>query len=478
MACGILSWGAYIPKRRLERSAIAAAHAWMAPSLKNLGKGMRAYCNWDEDAVTMAVEAARLCIEGRARETIGQISVASTTAPFADLQASAIAAAALRLPSTCGTLDFAGSQRVGVSALAEGLRPAGIDKLIIASERPNAKPASTQEMQYGAGAAAFTTGEGDVAAELIGSATRMALFVDHFRATGATHDYYWEERWIRDEGFLKIGASTVSEALAACGAEAASVDHFIFTAAGRGAGAVVAKACSIKFEAVADVLDLECGYTGAAHSLLMLADVLDRATPGQIIVVAGFGQGCEVLVFRTTDAITGLRPRLSVAAQLQSGIVDGAYLRLASFYGEIAPDFGMRAERDTKTALTEQYRSADQIYGFVAGKCGACGTVQFPQLSYCVECQAPANGFEDLSLAPEKARVLTYTADSLAYHPAPPFYVGFAQFENGARLLMEFVDVDPDRFDVGTPLEMRFRIKERDTQRGYDRYFWKATPVL
>jgi hypothetical protein len=25
----------------------------------------------------------------------------------------------------------------------------------------------------------------------------------------------------------------------------------------------------------------------------------------------------------------------------------------------------MRAERDTKTALTEQYRSADQVYGFV-----------------------------------------------------------------------------------------------------------------
>jgi uncharacterized OB-fold protein len=63
------------------------------------------------------------------------------------------------------------------------------------------------------------------------------------------------------------------------------------------------------------------------------------------------------------------------------------------------------------------------------------------------------------------------------YHPAPPLYIGFAQFNNGARLLMEFVDVRADTFDVGRPLRMRFRIKEKDTVRGYYRYFWKAAPV-
>jgi uncharacterized OB-fold protein len=42
---------------------------------------------------------------------------------------------------------------------------------------------------------------------------------------------------------------------------------------------------------------------------------------------------------------------------------------------------------------------------------------------------------------------------------------------------MEITDVGPKGIDVGTPLEMRFRIKERDRLRGYDRYFWKAVPV-
>jgi hypothetical protein len=30
--------------------------------------------------------------------------------------------------------------------------------------------------------------------------------------------------------------------------------------------------------------------------------------------------------------------------------------------------------------------------------------------------------------------------------------------------------------DVGTELEMTFRIKEQDKMRHYERYFWKAIP--
>jgi uncharacterized OB-fold protein len=56
-------------------------------------------------------------------------------------------------------------------------------------------------------------------------------------------------------------------------------------------------------------------------------------------------------------------------------------------------------------------------------------------------------------------------------------YVGLVQFDIGARMLMEMTDVGPAGIDVGTPLEMRLRIKERDKIRHFDRYFWKAVPV-
>jgi uncharacterized OB-fold protein len=56
-------------------------------------------------------------------------------------------------------------------------------------------------------------------------------------------------------------------------------------------------------------------------------------------------------------------------------------------------------------------------------------------------------------------------------------YVGFVQYEVGARLLMEMVDVGPEGIETGTPLRIVYRIKETDTVRSFNRYFWKATPV-
>jgi uncharacterized OB-fold protein len=139
----------------------------------------------------------------------------------------------------------------------------------------------------------------------------------------------------------------------------------------------------------------------------------------------------------------------------------------------------MRAEKSIKTALTEQYRSSGQLAGFVAGRCRCCNTVQFPQLPYCVNpsCNAPRENFDAYPLFDEPAEVLTHTGDWLSYHPAPPLYVGFVQFKQGARLLMEMVDVGATGLDVGTPLRMVLRIKDVDKARGYPRYFWKATPL-
>jgi 3-hydroxy-3-methylglutaryl CoA synthase len=477
MAFGITAWGAYIPRLRLERAVIASTHAWMAPSLKGLAQGRRAYCCWDEDVVTMAVEAARECLGSRDRAKIAAVELASTTAPTADLQSSAIVAVALRLQRTVRALDFGGSQRAGVAALATALQGARNPTLVIGSERPRARPASTQEMQYGAGAAAFLVGAEDVAAEIIGSASSTTLLVDHFRAAGASYDYFWEERWIRDEGYLKIGVEAVRAALANAKVGAAEVSKFIFPSPSKGVADAIARAVGLPATSIAEPLDQDGGFAGAAHSLLMLANVLDQASPGEVMVVAGFGQGSDVIVLRATAAVASARPAHTVKDVLAAGITARSYAQMASFYGEITPEWGMRAERDTKTALTEQYRSSDQINGFVAGKCSSCGQVQFPQLAYCVNCRAPGSQLAPVCLAEEGARVLTYTADMLTYHPSPPLYLGFAQFDLGARLLMEFVDVQPETFEVGTRLRMRFRIKERDDTRGFYRYFWKAAPT-
>ena len=67
--------------------------------------------------------------------------------------------------------------------------------------------------------------------------------------------------------------------------------------------------------------------------------------------------------------------------------------------------------------------------------------------------------------------------DYLAYTPHPPFQFGHVDFELGARVLMEFADADAGELAVGMPLAMGYRIKDFDRQRGFRRYFWKATPL-
>ena len=72
---GILAFGAYVPRRRLQRSAIYAANAWFAPGLKGLAKGERAVGDWDEDSITMAVEAGRDALTGIDRASVGSLSL-------------------------------------------------------------------------------------------------------------------------------------------------------------------------------------------------------------------------------------------------------------------------------------------------------------------------------------------------------------------------------------------------------------------
>ena len=110
-ATGIVATGAYIPKYRLPRSVIAAA--WGGRSLG----GERSVANYDEDSVTMAVEAARDCLLGMDRSGIGGVYFASTTAPYQEKGCATLIATALDLPREVLTADFAHSLRSGTAAL-------------------------------------------------------------------------------------------------------------------------------------------------------------------------------------------------------------------------------------------------------------------------------------------------------------------------------------------------------------------------
>jgi 3-hydroxy-3-methylglutaryl CoA synthase len=478
---GILAYGAYLPRLRLARKAVADANAWFNPALKGLAKGERTMCNWDEDAVTMAVEAARDCLIGHDRAAVTGLAFASTSFPFEDRLNAGIVLEALNLAPSVNAQDLTASQRAATSGLAAALQMArgGAGPILLAaSEKRRTKSASPLELQTGDGAAALLVGTGPVVARLIGHASRTVDFVDHFRGEGFEFDYTWEERWVRDEGYNKIVPAALADLFKTTGANPADVAHFAMPCLLPRVAAGIAKRAGIPDAAVCDNLHAVCGETGAAHPLVMLVDALERAKPGDKILVVGFGQGCDALLFEATDELPKLGPRLGVKGHLARRKAETNYARFLAFNDLVAIERGMRAEVDKQTPLSSLYRNRRMLTGFIGGQCRKCGTLQFPKLNVCVNPNCNAfHSLDDHPFADMPAKVQSYTADRLTYSPNPPHYYGMVVFDEGGRLMIDFTDCDGSSVDVAAPMRMMFRIKDYDPARGFTRYFWKAAPA-
>ena len=353
---GITSYGAYIPRLRLERTAIFQAMGWFAPALVMVAQGERSMCNHDEDALTMAVAAARDCLTGIDKGKIDGSYLCSTTLPFADRQNAGILKTALNLGDSLITADFTASLRAGTTGLITALEAVtgGSRKniLVTASDKRETKPASFYEMWFGDGAAALLVGDRDVIAEFKGSSTVSYDFVDHYRGAGKTYDYTWEERWLREEAYSKFIPEAVGGLFKKLGITMDDVQWVVFPCIFKAEHKAIAKKLGATPEKVIDTMHEVCGETGAAHPLLMFAAALEQAKPGDGILLAGFGQGCDALYFKATEAIAKLAPRAGVKGSLENKKTIDNYMKFLKFRNLIDPEMGIRAEAPTQTAMT------------------------------------------------------------------------------------------------------------------------------
>lgn len=475
---GIAACGAYVPRLRLSRAEVAEAQAWVNPGLRSLARAERSVCGWDEDVITMAVEAARGSLAGRDRQAIGRAYLGTTTAPYADRLNAGVVSGALGLREDAAAFDVGGSTRAGTSALLAAFDAAAAGKddvLCVAADRRRAAAATQQELVIGHAAAALVVGRGPGLARLLGRASLTVDFVDHFRAADREFDYQWEERWIRDEGYMKLVPRLVADLLAQTGVAAQDIARFCLPSPIRRIDQQVARAIGIVPESVADALSDGCGDSGAAHPLLMLVHALESAQAGDKILVVGFGQGGDALLLEATGAPVSAASGVSRWLDRRASC---SYPRHLALDGLIKLDRGIRAEADKGSALTAAYRHRDFLLSLTGGRCEACGTHQIPRADICVapDCHA-VGALAPHSFAESAGRVATWSADSLTFTPDPPAYYGTVDFAEGGRLLMDFTDVDEGAVDIGTAMRMVFRIKDRDPVRGFARYFWKAAPV-
>ena len=467
MDANIQAIGGYLPLLRLDRGAVAREFGWSGLGMAR--SGTRAVSGWDEDALTMAVEAARSVATDAAPDAI---RFASTSAYFSDRAQSAIMAEMLALPAATRAGDHANSRRAGTTALLDALL-AGRDEIVAAAERREALPGNPSLLAFGDGAAAVRTG-GSGGARLAGYATLTHDLVDRYASRDHPASYAYEERFVRDVAVSELLVPAIRQACEKAGIEPSAIVQAAVAEPVAGCWAACSKALKTSAPNHCSTLSDKAGDLGAAHPLYGLGLALDAAAPGDFVLLVGFGSGVDAMIFQVEAPVPGAA---AMAKALDEGKMFASVTRFLSLTGTIELDWGMRAEFDLKPQASVMERVGRDIVGFVGGR-DSTGNVQFPKSAFPVN---PAldrlEPLEDVRLADLDATIVTVTADRLNFTPDPPFDFGLVQFDNGARVLMEMVDRPDQGFSVGDRVLMRPRIKSLNRRLGFRTYFWKAAPL-
>jgi hydroxymethylglutaryl-CoA synthase len=460
---GITRLAAYFPRRRLDRALIA--QAWGSRAVA----GTRTVAAVDEDALTMGVDAALACLGDADPAGFDGLSFASTSAPYLEKQVASVVATAIDLPRHAAVADFGGSARAGLAALraaCDAVRARSLSRvLVVAADVRLAEPGSELEAQLGDGAACAAVGRDEVIAELVSAAAVSEEFTYAWRTDAQRYVQVADARFGNQYGVACDVPEAVGAALRKAELPPARVAKLCLATPDARAAADAAKriGCDPKTQLEAA---LETGVLGTPDPLVLLARALETAAPGDFVVVAGYGEGADALVFRATAALAARRP-VALAERLAGGLAVPSYERWLRARGVLPSDVGGEA---VPTYIEWKERKQDvRLYG---SRCEACGLVQYPQALVCIGCQARGR-MTDAKLG-KTGTVFTFTIDNLAQVAEHPLPMVVADLDGGGRVYLQGTDCAEGDIAIGTRVRLTFR---RLHEAGGNRnYFWKVRP--
>lgn len=467
---GIKSYGAYIPVYRLSESELA--RAWGGRG----GRGEISVANYDEDSITMAVEAAIDCLNGTDRDIADGLYFASTTPPYSEKMSASIVAAATDLRDDLFTLDIGNSLRCGTSAIkaAHDSIKSGSAKniLVTASDCRLAPPASEFESVFGDGAAAFLIGGEDVAVAIEDSHSISSDFLDVWKRAEDPYIRTWEDRFILQYGYSEKLGIAVSALLKKTGLSAKDFAKVVYYAPNARSHQRMIRQLKVEPEQVQAPMFDSIGNTGAAFAPMMLVAALEEAKPGDRILWANYGDGADAFILQVTDQIEKVRDRRGIKHHLESKMEIPNYEKYIRFRNL------MQGEADRRpqyiSSLPMLWRDRKQVTPLHGGRCRKCGNIQFPIQRVCAYCQAK-DDYEEVRLADKKATVFTFSMDERAVEVDPPRVWTINDLDGGGRIYCTMTDRDTEQIEIGMGVEMTFRKIHEGA--GLHNYFWKCRPI-
>ncbi len=467
---GIKSFGAYIPVYRLSASELA--RAWGGRG----GRGEIAVANYDEDSITMAVEAVIDCLNGMDLAIPDGLYFASTTPPYDEKLSASIVAAATDLRDELFTLDIGNSLRSGTGAIkaaCDAIKGGSAKNVLVtAADCRLAPPASDFESVFGDGAAAFLIADEDVAVAIEDSYSISSDFVDVWKRAEDPYIRTWEDRFVLEHGYREKLGIAISTLLKKTGLSAKDFAKVVYYAPDARSHQRMIKQLKLEPEQVQAPMFDAVGNTGAAFAPMMLVAALEEAKPGDRILWANYGDGADAFVLQVTDQIEKARGRRGIKRHLESKMQILNYEKYVRFRNL------MQGEADRRpqyiSSLPMIWRDRKQVLPLHGGRCRNCGNIQFPIQRICAYCQAKDN-YEEVRLADKTATVFTFSMDERAVEVDPPRVWTISDFDDGGRIYCTMTDRDIEKIDIGMQVEMTFRKIHEGA--GVHNYFWKCRPV-
>jgi hydroxymethylglutaryl-CoA synthase len=288
---GIIGYGVYLPKFRLEQKEAAIPWgSWAA--------GEKSVSGADEDVVTMAAEAMDNAMKhaGIHPAEIGAIYMGTASSPYIEQYVAPILAETLGLHPETTMMDYSGSLNSLANALLACLDAIAAKRIkcgiVIGGEDRATAPGTEGDASFGAGAVAMVIGTSDTIADFEGVHTYSTLFLDRWRSVKDSwvsnmNDY----RFDREYGYQKHVYEACKGLLEKLGRKAQDYTYVVFAQPDERIPGLPARDLGVGKGQLAPPLASLVGDLGSCSSFISLANILDRAKPDETILLASYGSG-------------------------------------------------------------------------------------------------------------------------------------------------------------------------------------------
>ncbi len=330
---GIVSYGAYIPKYRIKPSQIAKTWDKEVSEIeKSLGVFEKAVASYDEDAITLSIEAAeRAILAGEIDpKKIGGITIGSESHPYAVKPSSTTVAEILGMGNDYLAVDLEFACKAGTAGiqLLSGLVSQGKTKLVLAigSDVAQSKPADVLEYTAGSASAAFVLGKQNTIANLVDFTSYSSDTPDFWRRDTEKFPSH-AGRFTGSPAYFTHVLGASEKLLKQTKYKPEDFDWAVFHMPNAKFPKQVAKKLGFTPKQLVPGFIVEkIGNPYSASSMVGLAATLDVAKNGQLIFMCSYGSGAgsDAFVFEVTPEIKAYQKRNLETVQKQ--IKNKAYI--------------------------------------------------------------------------------------------------------------------------------------------------------